>query len=237
MTDTLRRLACVCLIPSLALAIWPNKKKAKPPEPSPLDRYIEEALARGQTPQQSGPSAGSLWSPSSRLTDLGSDVRAALVDDSVTILVAEKASAVTAGTTKTSRQSDVKSSIGGLAGATRASGPWSNLAKASTATQVNGTGTTSRETDLSTTLAARVTHVLPNGYLVVEGSKELAVNSERQVITVRGVLRPADLSAGNVVRSDHLAQLEVRINGKGVVGDAIRRPHFLYRLLLGLLPF
>ena len=29
----------------------------------------------------------------------------------------------------------------------------------------------------------------------------------------------------------------VRINGKGVVGDAIRRPNFLYRLILGLLPF
>jgi hypothetical protein len=27
------------------------------------------------------------------------------------------------------------------------------------------------------------------------------------------------------------------VNGKGVVGDAIRRPFFLYRLLLGILPF
>jgi flagellar L-ring protein precursor FlgH len=90
---------------------------------------------------------------------------------------------------------------------------------------------------VSTTLAARVTHVLPNGLLVVEGAKEIQVNSERQLITVRGVVRPADLSPGNVVRSDRLAQLEVHINGKGVVGDAIRRPFFLYRLLLGLLPF
>jgi hypothetical protein len=39
------------------------------------------------------------------------------------------------------------------------------------------------------------------------------------------------------VRSDRLANLEIHVNGKGVVGDAIRRPHFLYRLLLGLLPF
>ena len=39
------------------------------------------------------------------------------------------------------------------------------------------------------------------------------------------------------MRSDRLGQLEVRVNGKGVVGDAIKRPFFLYRLLLGLLPF
>jgi flagellar L-ring protein precursor FlgH len=31
--------------------------------------------------------------------------------------------------------------------------------------------------------------------------------------------------------------MEIRLNGKGVVGDAIRRPNFLYRFLLGLLPF
>ena len=39
------------------------------------------------------------------------------------------------------------------------------------------------------------------------------------------------------MRSDRLAQLEVRINGKGIVNDAVRRPFLLYRILLGLLPF
>jgi flagellar L-ring protein precursor FlgH len=31
--------------------------------------------------------------------------------------------------------------------------------------------------------------------------------------------------------------MEIRVNGKGVVGDAVRRPNILYRVLLGLLPF
>jgi flagellar L-ring protein precursor FlgH len=56
-------------------------------------------------------------------------------------------------------------------------------------------------------------------------------------VIVRGVVRPADLSPNNVVPSTSLAQLEVRINGKGVVNDAVRRPNILYRILLGLLPF
>jgi flagellar L-ring protein precursor FlgH len=51
------------------------------------------------------------------------------------------------------------------------------------------------------------------------------------------VVRSADIGADDTVRSDRLAQLEVKVNGKGVVGDASRRPFFLYRLLLGLLPF
>jgi len=86
-------------------------------------------------------------------------------------------------------------------------------------------------------LSARVTHVLPNGYLVLEGTKNVVVNSEHQVVTVRGVIRPADLTTGNVITSNQLAQMEIKIDGKGVVNDAIRRPNILYRILLGLLPF
>jgi flagellar L-ring protein precursor FlgH len=73
--------------------------------------------------------------------------------------------------------------------------------------------------------------------LVVEASKDVQINAERQTITVRGVVRPADIDATNSVQSNRLGQLEVHVNGKGVVGDAIRRPFILYRILLGLLPF
>ncbi len=182
-------------------------------------------------------SPGSIWSPGSRLADAARDLRASQVDDVLTILVVEKASAVASGTTKTARASSTKNSVSALAGVTRAAGPWANLAGASGATQLSGDGTTSRDLVLSTTLTARVVAVLPNGALVLESAKDVSINSERQTITVRGVARPADIGPDNTVRSDRLAQLEVRVNGKGVVGDAIRRPFFLYRLLLGLLPF
>jgi flagellar L-ring protein precursor FlgH len=86
-------------------------------------------------------------------------------------------------------------------------------------------------------VTARVTDVLPNGYLVIEGHRTVLVNSENQVITIRGVVRPADLTVSNTVPSGNVAQMELKIDGKGVVNDAIRRPNFIYRLLLGLLPF
>jgi flagellar L-ring protein precursor FlgH len=71
---------------------------------------------------------------------------------------------------------------------------------------------------------------------VVEGSKEVVVNSEHQTVTVRGIIRPVDLVA-NTIQSDQIAQLELKIDGKGVVNDVVRRPNILYRILLGLLPF
>ena len=211
-----------------------EKKKGAAAE-SPLDRYVSEAEARSAEAPPATP--GSIWQPGSRLADAARDVRASQVDDVLTIVVAEQASAVATGTTKTSRASSTKNSIAALGGVTRATGALANLANVSGDTELNGQGTTSRSTTLSTTLTARVTHVLPNGGLVIEASKEIQINSERQVIAVRGVVRPADIDPTNSVQSNRLAQLEVHVNGKGVVGDAIRRPFFLYRLLLGLLPF
>lgn len=211
-------------------------KKPKPPEPvSPLDQYVKAAEARSAVSSAATP--GSVWTPGSRLADAARDVRASQVDDLLTVVVAEQASAVTTGTTKTQRTSSTKNSITALAGATKATGALANLAGMSGDTQLNGQGTTSRSTTLTTTLTARVTHVLPGGALVIEASKDVQINSEHQMITVRGVVRPADIDATNSVQSNRVGQLEVHVNGKGVVGDAVRRPFILYRLLLGLLPF
>lgn len=208
----------------------------KTPQKSALDQYIEDAHKHAATAVPDSP--GSLWSNSgAQFSDIAADVRARRLDDIVTIVVNEQASAVTTGQTKTQRQSSATSSITSAAGQLNAAGALANLLTTNGNQQLDGEGTTSRQTTLTTTLAARVTDVLPNGYLVVEGSKTVLVNSENQVITLRGVVRPADLSTANFVLSNNVAQMELKINGRGVVNDAIRRPNFLYRILLGLLPF
>jgi flagellar L-ring protein precursor FlgH len=173
-------------------------------------------------------------------SNLAIDDRARSIDDIVTIVVNEQASAVSTGATKTSRSSSANAAITSLAGALPANtnlALLSNLLNVNSATSLNGQGTTSRQTTLTTTITARVTDVLPNGYLVVEGHRVVLVNSENQVVTIRGVVRPSDLTSANTVLSGSVAQMELRINGKGVVNDAIHRPNFIYRLLLGLLPF
>jgi flagellar L-ring protein precursor FlgH len=207
----------------------------KEPEKSALDLYIEDAHRRAVTAGAESP--GSLWSSPATMADLATDVRARSAGDMVTIVVNEQASAVSTGQTKTSRTSSANASINSIAGPLAAAGRLANLASANSATSLDGSGTTLRQTTLTTTITARVTDVLPNGYLVIEGSKTLAVNSETQVITLRGVVRPADLTNANIVQSGNVAQMELKINGRGVVNDAIRRPNILYRILLGLLPF
>ena len=214
-------------------AAWAEKH---PQQPSPsLDQYIQQVNQRSH--QSANASPGSLYTTSGRLADGFRDVRASQIYDLVTIVVSDNSSAVSTGGTNTTRKSSVKASVTSLAGPKSATGALANLANASNNTQLQGQGTTSRGTTLSTTVTAEVADVLPNGNLVVEGRKEILVNSEKQVITVRGIIRPDDLTPTNSVPSDRVARLEILVNGKGVVNDAVKRPFFLYRLLLGLLPF
>jgi flagellar L-ring protein precursor FlgH len=233
----MRSILALTLVAALCATapVWAKKKKTSPGGDSPLNRYVAESEARSAVAPPALP--GSIWQASSRLGDLARDVRASQVDDVLTIIVSEQASAVATGVTKTSRASSAVNGVNSLAGINPPGGSLVNLANMAGSSSLNGQGTTSRSTTLTTTLTAHVTHVLPNGNLVVESTKEIQVNSEHQIIAVRGVIRPADIDATNSVLSSRVAQLEVHIDGKGVVGDAIRRPNFLYRLMLWLLPF
>lgn len=224
-------LAVVCALEAAA-----RSRKNEPAKLGALDRYVTESQQRAAGEGRLAASPGSLYG-GGRLADLARDNRAFQLDDTVMIVVSDTASALVRGTTATSRKSSAKGGLTALAGPLKATAPLANLGGLSGESTINGQGSTTRQTQLSATLAARVTHVLPNGFLVLEGSKDISVNSERQTVLVRGVCRPQDLGAGNSIRSERLAQLEVQVNGKGVVGDSVRRPFILYRLLAGLLPY
>ncbi len=227
----------VLLCAALGSAASPKKKKdQKPPDPSPLDKFIADADKAGSSPQAAHP-PGSTWSQNALFSNLGLDLRASRVNDLVTIVVSETFSAVANGDVKTQRQSTAKSNISQLAGVTKATGPLANLLNTNSQTQLQGTGETSRGAVLTANMSARVIHVLPNGYLVIEGTKRVQVSSENQVITVRGVIRPVDLVPPNTISSNLIAQMEIQVSGKGVINDTIHRPNILYRILLGILPF
>src|SRR5277367_3674495 len=148
---------------------------------------------------QLGASPGSLYSASGRLADNARDVRAGEVNDIITIVVNEAASAVVSGTSSSSRKSSVNASITGAYGITTPK--LTNLLGATNDTELAGSGSTTRNLTLSTTISARVVEVQSNGNLVIEGTKDIGVNSDKQSITVRGLVRPSDLTSANTVNS------------------------------------
>jgi flagellar L-ring protein precursor FlgH len=221
------------LIPGLG---GKKDKPKKEGEQSALDQYLKTV-----PPAPAGavdtPSPGSIWSPEARLADLGRDLRASQVDDVVTIVVTESINAVASGASTTERASSANASVNSMFGKTSAAGALANLANLSGDQKLNGTGTTSRAATFTTTMTARVIRVMPGGLLLIQGDKNIQINSETQAITIRGLVRTADINTNNTVASTQIGDLEVKLNGKGVVGDAVRRPNALYRILLGALPF
>ncbi|MBV9081226.1 MAG: flagellar basal body L-ring protein FlgH [Acidobacteriaceae bacterium] len=227
---------CSLLMLSLA-AVAPAKIKLQPAkEETPIDKLLAAPdTTTGEPGAEMSP--GSTVSFGAPFIDIASDLRARRVGDQVTIVILDQASATSQGTSSQQRTSSANSSVSSLFGPKSPKNALNNLAKLSTDQQLKGQGTTSRQTTLSTTVSTRVIRVLPNGDLIIEGSKLIAINSEYQTVAVRGIVRQVDLGPTDSVRSDQVGDLEVRINGKGVVADAIRRPNFLYRLFLGILPF
>jgi flagellar basal body L-ring protein FlgH len=100
---------CILSLSVCASVVAAKKKKADALPPSPLDRYVAESAARSAAAPAATP--GAIWLAGSRLADSARDVRASQVDDVLTIVVAEQASAVTTGATKTQRSSSNKTSI------------------------------------------------------------------------------------------------------------------------------
>jgi flagellar L-ring protein FlgH len=212
-----------------------SPKKPKEPEKTAVEKYVE--YAHQTAVEGSAENPGSLLAGPVALVDLSADLRARNINDIVTVIVSEQASAVSTGLTKTQRTSNANAGITSAAGPLAVPGRLADLITVNGNNQLNGQGTTSRTTTLTTTISARVVDVLPNGFLVIEGSKTVLVNSENQIVTVRGVVRPYDLSRANTVSSENIAEMELKINGRGVVNDAVHRPNILYRILLGALPF
>jgi len=199
-----------------------------------LERYLEESLGARE---RFAPAPGSLFTAQSYFTDLARDPRASRAGDLITVIVAERASALTSGATTQSRNSATDASIGNLLGQVSPLGALPNLFNQSRDSSLQGQASTSRQTNVTAVITAHVTHVMPNGNLVIEGAKEVAVNDERQLVWIRGVVRQADLQQDNSVGSERIGMLDLRVNGKGIVHAAIKRPNALYRFFRALLPF
>ena len=99
-----------------------------------------------------------------------------------------------------------------------------------------GKGKTTRTENMTAQISARVLQVLPNGNLVIRGSREITVNYEKQLITIQGVIRPADVTPENTIQSNYIADAKIEYIGKGDVSRQ-QRQGWLTRILDYVWPF
>jgi flagellar L-ring protein FlgH len=223
----------------LAASVPLMAKKAKPeehltPPGTALRSYVERVRAQ-QAAEVKTP--GSIWSPEGRLVRLGTDAKAARLHDVVSIVVTESLAASTDGQVKNSRASNAASSLTALFGKLKTANALQNLVAMNASSGLNAQGQSSTNSSVATTFGAEVVDVLPNGMLVVQATRQLTFSQQTQLIRLRGLVRPEDVSAHNEVLSTAMTDLELEVTGKGIVNDSTYRQNPLVRLLERLLIF
>jgi len=240
----MRRFSKAVLLAAIAASLWPIPapcKKPKPADPlvttppeTALHAYIERVRAQ-QAAEVKTP--GSIWSPEGRLVRLGTDAKAIRLHDVVSVVVSESLAASTDGQVKNARASNASSGLTGLFGKLKAANALQNLAGMTASSGLTAQGQSTTNSSLSTTFGAEVVDVLPNGMLVVQATRQLTFSEQTQLIRLRGLVRPEDVSAQNEILSTAMTDLELEVTGKGIVNDSTYRQNPLVRMLEKLVVF
>jgi flagellar L-ring protein precursor FlgH len=174
---------------------------------------------------------------------LYNDQVARQVGDLVTILVKETTSVSDTSKTETKRQNDAQASVNVLPNSTRlpaAQGqdnsgtlPAFDLGSSK---EFKGEGKVEASGEVRATITGRVTDILDNGNLVVEGVRQIKVNADTKTIRITGVIRAVDIRPDNTVLSEKLHNFQVAIDGEGPLTRA-QQEGWLGRMIDTVWPF
>ena len=210
---------------------------AKKPEWGPEYELPEDTSSDQESPPSRSP--GSLWNQSRK--SLFADNKASSPGDIVTVAIYEQASASRQANTSTDRSSSLSAGLSnffGLEGSEQVSKnlDLANMLQGSTENSFSGSGSTSRQEDLTATITTQVVSALPNGNLRIQGRKRVVVNNEEQYIGLSGVVRPEDINDVNVVDSQYVLDAEIIYAGRGPLSDK-QRPGWFVRVMDNVWPF
>uniref|UniRef100_A0A7C4ELW6 Flagellar L-ring protein n=1 Tax=Thermodesulfovibrio aggregans TaxID=86166 RepID=A0A7C4ELW6_9BACT len=201
-----------------------------------------------ETSQTQVASEGSLWRNKASLYE---DKKARRVNDLVTILISESTSAQKKASTSSSRDSSTDYGLDTFFGMNKdfnihnlplingfykAGNVFSPNVSGSAKSDFKGDGDTARTGKITGTITAKVVEVLPNGNLVIESRKEIFVNNEKEILVLKGIIRPDDISPNNTIYSQYVADAQIFLVGEGTLGDK-QSQGWLVRFLDKIWPF
>ncbi|AFL68516.1 flagellar basal body L-ring protein FlgH [Sulfurospirillum barnesii] len=193
--------------------------------------YVDEMPTRVN--ENTGSNPGSLFGQGDN--PLFADLKAMHVNDVVTITITEKTAQTSSGKKSLEKESSSDLNAGVIAGvpfggpvgkvADKIATKSANLGfNAGSTNSFSGTGSLSRNESFATTISARIIKVLSNGNYFIEGSRELLINGEKQMIQVSGVIRPYDIDQYNNIDSKYIADAKILYKTEGDIDQTTTRP-------------
>ncbi len=225
----MRKLLMVAMLAVLAGCMTPPTRVHQPMTAKPVENKVDV------------PADGAIFHAGVNERPLFEDRRARNVGDILLINIVEK----TSGNRKSSSSSSAKSSINASTPSVTV-GPLAQLLlKAFTVTSSSdnktaGAGAGAASEDLTGTISVTVIEALPNGYLLVSGEKQVALNQSDEFIRFSGVVNPTTITGANTVQSTSVADAHIEYKSAGAWNEVVKDAQslgFLGRFFLSVLPF
>jgi flagellar L-ring protein precursor FlgH len=165
-----------------------------------------------------------------RIANLFQDNRARNVGDIVVLVINEN-------TTENEREQRQQSKTNSFTGQATVFGvPQVGSSDGNFGRTFSGSGQVTGGRTFTDRLALTVVDVMPNGNLVVEGFRSRVTMGEERVLRITGVVRPQDITVGNVVQSGNLANAKLSYLGRGPTTRQINK-NFFGRVMDRIWPF
>lgn len=179
--------------------------------------------------------AQSLWNPDRPAAPLFADTTARQVGDILTIEINEQQTVQNNDQTSFAKDTSLNAALTNFDIFPRMFEPLPS-ASGNSQRDFNGSARVDRNASFRTMISVVVIDVMPNGNMLVEGTRRLMVDGDRKVIRITGQVRPLDVTRTNMVTSDKVANAAFAIEGSGPSAKQVNRGWFS-RFLDAVWPF
>jgi len=184
--------------------------------------------------------AGSIWSKRDQnKKDLYADDKARHIGDILTITISEESTIDNKATRTLSKETTRDQNFNGNVGIDHivTNIPGINLGVGTTySNTLDGKADYKDEREFTDSISVVVIDIMPNGNLVISGTRDRNIADDIQTIEVSGIVRPSDIAFDNTIKSEQVANFSIITRNKGV-GAQYTRPNWLGRVFDVIWPF
>jgi flagellar L-ring protein precursor FlgH len=174
--------------------------------------------------------ADSLWSSEFKIS-IVADKRASTVGDIITVVVQESSSTKKDSSTQTAKKSQLDAGVSSFLFSPASSGLLTKGGKLpamamNSNNTFDGGGKINNSASILARFGVRIVDVLPNGNLIVEGTRNTTFSQESQTVVLRGTVRQYDVTPENTVFSYNLADVSIKFVDSGAVSNSQHKGWF-----------
>ncbi len=177
------------------------------------------------------------WSMASHMY---ADRKARRVGDIITVTISETATSAKSAQTTTKKSSSASGSASVSMPMNGRSFNWGSTAvpayQLAAASAFDGGGTTANSDQFTANISVTVRDVMPNGNLLIEGTRNVVIRDDRVTIVLSGMVRPEDIDMNNTVLSTMIADAAIRYSSSGTLANS-QEKGFLFRMIDWINPF